>query len=129
MVNASIVVAPLFQMTFLFPKTFFGSVFIGTDAFDSESLAVGNTFGEIFWMTTLWEQVLVFIRRFVVYVKYHFHRECKHPDVNSGCFMSEFYSEVNIIGMVKEAMEVFFRIGPLHVIVVYETRPGKWLLV
>jgi hypothetical protein len=43
--------------------------------------------------------------------------------------MSEFYSEVNIIGMVKEAMEVFFRIGPLHVIVVYETRPGKWLLV
>ena len=128
MVNASIVVAPLFQMTFLFPKTFFGSVFIGTDAFDSESLAVGNTFGEIFWMTTLWEQVLVFIRRFVVYVKYHFHRYCKHPDVSSGCFMSEFYSGVNIVGMVKEAMEVFFRIDPLHVNVVYERRPGTWLL-
>jgi hypothetical protein len=41
---------------------------------------------------------------------------------------SEFYSEVNIVGMVKEAMEVFFRIGPLHINVVYETRPGKWLL-
>jgi hypothetical protein len=98
-------------------------VFIGADPFDSESLAVGNTFGEMFWMTTLWGQVLVFIRRFVVYVKYHFHRYCKHPDVSSGCFMSEFYSGVNIVGMVKEAMEVFFRIGPLHVNVVYETRP------
>jgi hypothetical protein len=42
--------------------------------------------------------------------------------------MSEFYSGVNIVGMVKEAMEVFFRIGQLHVNVVYETRPGKWLL-
>ena len=70
----------------------------------------------------------MFIRRFVVYVKYHFHRYCKHPDVSSGCFMSEFYSEVNIVGMVKEAMEVFFRIGPLHVNVVYDTRPGKGLL-
>jgi hypothetical protein len=49
-------------------------VFIGADAFDSESLAVGNIFGEMFWMTTLWGQVLVFIRRFVVCVKYHFHR-------------------------------------------------------
>ena len=62
----------------------------------------------MFWMTTLWGQILVFIRRFVVYVKYHFHRYCKHPDVSSGCFMSAFYSGVNIVGMVKEAMEVFF---------------------
>jgi hypothetical protein len=37
--------------------------------------------------------------------------------------IKEFYSGVNIVGMVKEAMEVFFRIGPLHVNVVYETRP------
>jgi hypothetical protein len=36
MVNARIVVTPLFQMTFQFPKPFFG----GFDAFDSESLAV-----------------------------------------------------------------------------------------
>ena len=40
MVNASIVVTSLFQMTFQFPKTFFGGSFIAADAFDSESLAV-----------------------------------------------------------------------------------------
>jgi hypothetical protein len=50
-------------------------------------------------------------------------------DVSSGCFMSECYSGVNIVGMVKEAMmEVFYRLGPLHVNVVYETKPGKWLV-
>jgi hypothetical protein len=42
--------------------------------------------------------------------------------------MSEFYSGVNIVDMVKEAMAVFFRLGPLHVNVVYDTRPGKGLL-
>ena len=68
MVNARIVVTPLFQMTFQFPKPFFGSLFIGADAFDSESLAVRNTFGAMFRMTTLWGQVLMFICRFVVYV-------------------------------------------------------------
>jgi hypothetical protein len=41
------------QMTFQFPKPFFGSLFIGTDAFDSESLAVRNTFGAMIRMTTL----------------------------------------------------------------------------
>jgi hypothetical protein len=25
-------------------------------------------------------------------------------------------------------MEVFYRLGPLHVNVVYETKPGKWLV-
>ena len=40
MVNARIAVATLFQMTFQFPKPFFGSLFIGADAFDSESFAV-----------------------------------------------------------------------------------------
>jgi hypothetical protein len=44
MVNARIVVAPLFQMTFQFPKPFFGGLIVGADAFDSESLAVRNTF-------------------------------------------------------------------------------------
>jgi hypothetical protein len=38
--NASIVVTPLFPMTFLFSKTFLGSLFNGADAIDSESLAV-----------------------------------------------------------------------------------------
>jgi ribosomal protein L39E len=46
----------------------FCSLFIGPDAFDSESLAVRNTFGAMFRMTTLWGQVLMFICRFVVYV-------------------------------------------------------------
>ena len=70
MVNARIVVTPLFQMTFQFPKPFFGGLFVGADAFDSESLAVRNTFGAMFRMTTLWGQVLMFICRFVVYVVY-----------------------------------------------------------
>jgi hypothetical protein len=48
MVNARIVVTLLFQMTFQFPKRFFGSLFIGADAFYSESLAVRNTFGAMF---------------------------------------------------------------------------------
>ena len=39
MVNARIVVTLIFQMTFQFPKPFFGSLFIGADAFDSGSLA------------------------------------------------------------------------------------------
>jgi hypothetical protein len=30
--------------------------------------------------------------------------------------------------MVKEAMEVFVRRGPLHVNVVYEAKPGKRLV-
>jgi hypothetical protein len=68
MVNARIVVTPLFQMTFQFPKPLFGGLFVGADAFDSESLAVRNTFGAMFRMTTLWGQVLMFICRFVVYV-------------------------------------------------------------
>ena len=42
--------------------------------------------------------------------------------------MSECYSGVNIVGMVKETIDVFFRFGPLHVNVVYETKPGKWLV-
>ena len=42
--------------------------------------------------------------------------------------MSEIYGGVNIVGMVKEMIEVFFRLGPLHVNVVYETKPGKWLV-
>ena len=66
MVNARIVVTPLFQMTFQFPKPFFGSLFIGADAFDSESLAVRNTFGAMFRITIL--SVGMFICRFVVYV-------------------------------------------------------------
>ena len=68
MVNARIVVTPLFQMTFQFPKPFFGGLLVGADAFDSESLVVRNTFGAMFRMTTLWGQVLMFICRFVVYV-------------------------------------------------------------
>jgi hypothetical protein len=66
MVNARIVVTLIFQMTFQFPKPFFGNLFIGADAFDSESLAVPNTFGTMFRMTTLWGQVLIFFCRFVV---------------------------------------------------------------
>ena len=54
MVNARIVVAPLFQIIFQFHKPFFCSLFIGADAFDSDSLAVPNTFGPMFRMTTLW---------------------------------------------------------------------------
>jgi len=68
MVNACIVVTPLFQMTFQFPKPFFGSLFIGADAFDSESLAVRNTFVAMLRMRTVWGQVLMFICRFDVYV-------------------------------------------------------------
>ena len=67
-VNARIVVTPLFQMTFQFPKPFFGGLFVGADEFDSESLAVRNTVGAMLWMTTLWGQVLMFICPFVVYV-------------------------------------------------------------
>ena len=36
---------------------FFCSLFIGADAFDSESLAVRNTFGAMFSMTTLQKQL------------------------------------------------------------------------
>jgi hypothetical protein len=39
--NARIVVTPLFQMTFQFPKPFFGGFFVGADAFDSESWLYG----------------------------------------------------------------------------------------
>ena len=35
-------------MTFQFPKPFFGGLFVGADAFDSESLDVRNTFGAMF---------------------------------------------------------------------------------
>jgi hypothetical protein len=42
--------------------------------------------------------------------------------------MSEFYDRMNIFGVVKETIEVFFRFGPLHVNVVYETKSGKWLV-
>jgi hypothetical protein len=42
--------------------------------------------------------------------------------------MGEFYSGVNIVGMVKETIEVFFRLGSLHVNVVYEAKEGKWLV-
>jgi hypothetical protein len=42
--------------------------------------------------------------------------------------MSEFYSGVNIVGMVEESIEVVFRLGPLLVNVVSETKPGKWLV-
>ena len=120
-------------MTFQFPKPFFGGLFVGADAFDSESLAVRNTFGAMFRMTTLWGQVLMFICRFVVYVSWHNTIftggvSIQKGDVISRCFMGEFYSGVNIVGVVKETIEVFFRLGPLHVNVVYETKPGKWLV-
>ena len=67
MVNAPMVVTPLFQMIYQFPKPFFCSLFIGADAFDSESLAVRNTFGAMLRMTTPWGQERC-ICRFVVHV-------------------------------------------------------------
>jgi hypothetical protein len=39
--------------------------------------------------------------------------------------MSECYGGVNIVGMVKETIEVFFWLGSLHVNVVCETKPTK----
>ena len=42
--------------------------------------------------------------------------------------MSELDSGVNIVGRVKETIEVLFRLGPLHVNVFYETKPGKWFV-
>ena len=42
--------------------------------------------------------------------------------------MAEFYSGVKFADMVKETSEVFFRLGPLHVRVVYETKPRNWLV-
>jgi hypothetical protein len=56
-----LIIQSVFQMTFQFSNPFFGGVFVGADAFDSESLAVRNTFGAMFRMTTLWGQVLMFI--------------------------------------------------------------------
>ena len=35
---------------------------------------------------------------------------------------------IGIVGMVKETTQVFFRLGPLHVNVVYETKPGNWMV-
>jgi hypothetical protein len=76
----------------------------------------------------------MFICRFVVYyVSWHNtiftgSLNIQKGDVISGCFMSEIYGEVSIVGMVKETIEVFFRLGPLHVNVVYEAKPGKWLV-
>ena len=52
-VNARIVVTPLFQMTFQFPKPYFGGSFVGADALDSESLTVRNTLGAMLRMKTL----------------------------------------------------------------------------
>ena len=96
-VNARIVATPLFQMICQFPKPCFCSLFIGADAFDSESLAVRNTVGAMLRMTTLWGQVLMCICRFVLYVSWH-HTiftgsvSIQIRDVISGCFMGEFYS-------------------------------------
>jgi hypothetical protein len=42
--------------------------------------------------------------------------------------VGEFYSGVNFVDMLTETIEVFFRLGPLHVNVVYETKSGKWLV-
>jgi hypothetical protein len=70
MVNARIVVTPRFQMTFQFPKPFFGGLFAGADAFDSESLAVRNIFGAMLRMTTLWGQVLMSICPIYIYTPY-----------------------------------------------------------
>jgi hypothetical protein len=81
--------------------------------------------------TTLWGQVLMFICRFVVYVSWHNtiftgSVSIQKGNVISGCFMGEFYSGMNFVDMFKETFEVFFRLGPLHVNVVYETKPGNW---
>jgi hypothetical protein len=88
----------------------------------------------MFRMTILWGQVLMFICRFVLYyVSWHNtiftgSLSIQKGNVISGCFMSECYGGVNIVGMVKETIEVFFWLGPLHVNVVCETKPGKWLV-
>jgi hypothetical protein len=42
--------------------------------------------------------------------------------------MGEFYSGVNFVDMLTETIKVFFRLGPLHVNVVYETKSGNWLV-
>ena len=60
-VNAHIVIIPLFQMICQFPKPCFCSLYIGADAFDSESLAARNTVGAMVRMTTPWGQVLMCI--------------------------------------------------------------------
>jgi hypothetical protein len=40
--------------------------------------------------------------------------------------MGEFHSGVNFVDVVKETIEVFFLLGPLHVNVVYEAKPTNW---
>ena len=87
------------------PRT--GSLFIGADAFDPESLAVWNTGDALFWMTTLCRQLLMFICWLVVYVSWHNtiftgNVSVQKRDVSSGCFISEFYSGVNIVGKSKK---------------------------
>jgi hypothetical protein len=42
--------------------------------------------------------------------------------------VGEFYSGVKFVDIVKETIEVFFRLGQLHVTVDYETKPGNWLV-
>ena len=125
MVYARIVVNPLFHMIFQFPQPCFGSLFIRADAYDSETLAVRNTFGAMFMMTTLWTCTDVYLSVCCIFTG---SVRIQKGDVISGCFMSQFYSGVNIAVMVKEMIEVLFRLGPLHVNVVYETKPGKWLV-
>ena len=59
---------PSFPDDISVPQAVICSLFIGADAFVSESLVVRNTVGAMFRMTTLWGQVLMCICRFVVYV-------------------------------------------------------------
>jgi hypothetical protein len=125
MVNARIVVTPLFQMTFQFPKPFFGGLFVGADAFDSESLAETSRNSISFLDTyTTCENGIMSTDIYNKPTEKHQYlppQSC-HP---KHCTKSIPYS---IVGMVKETIEVFFRFGPLHVNVVYETKPGKWLV-
>ena len=85
-------------MTFQFPKPFFGGLFVGADAFDSESLAVRNTVGAMFRMTTLWTCTDVYLSVCCIFTG---SVRIQKGDVISGCFMGEFYSGVNIVGVVK----------------------------
>ena len=40
-------------------------------------------------------------------------------------FMSEFYGRVGIICMFEETMEIFLRVCPFYVDIVYESKPGE----
>ena len=120
-------------MTAKFLKAFSHSFSAGTNSSDSEGLTVWNTSGAMSWVTALGRKILVFVCWLAIEI-------CDHSSIFNWCggvqkcdfwcwnFMCKFNWGMGVISMDNKVVQLLLGKYPLHVYIVYETKPRKRIM-